>query len=88
MELYQQHEQHHRDRSAYWLEKGRPDYAQGSLRKAAKWQTKRREFDYVMNGAYPKNAMDDFIDQYIQERAQRMVKKFEDAIFGTPETER
>ncbi len=81
MDLYQQHEQHHRDRAKYWLEQGRPDYAQGSIRKAEKWQQKRREFDYVLNGAYPKNAMDDLIDQYMQDRTRKVISVFSSAIF-------
>lgn len=81
MDLYQLNEQHHRDRAEYWLEQGRPDYAQGSIRKAAKWQAKRREFDYAMNGAYPKNAMDDLIDQYMQARTRKVISVFASALF-------
>jgi hypothetical protein len=83
MDLYQLNEHHHRDRAAYWLQQGRPDYAQGSIRKAAKWQDKRREFDYVMNGAYPKNAIDDLIDQYMKARTRKVISVFASALHFT-----
>lgn len=81
MYIYQLNEQQHRDRASYWLKQGRPDYAQGSLKKAAKWQARRRDFDYVMNGAYPKNAMDDLIDQYMQARTRKVISVFASALF-------
>lgn len=82
MDIYQLNEQHHRVRAEYWLKNGRPDYAQGSLRKAAKWQARRCEFDYAFNGSYPKNVMDDLIDQYMQDRMRKVVSVFAEEILG------
>ncbi len=82
MDIYQLNEKHHRDRAKYWLEQGRPDYAQGSIRKAEKWQQKRREFDYAMNGAYPKTAVDNLMDEWMKECERKIAKQWNDAIFG------
>lgn len=82
MTLYQLNEQHHRDRAEYWLQQGRPDYSKGSIRKAHKWQTKRREFDYALNGAYPKTEMNKFMDDYISERSSKYANAFVSALMG------
>lgn len=73
MDIYQLNEQHHRDRAEYWLKNDRQDYAEGSLKKAAKWQARRREFEYAINGAYPKTEIDELIDRYVHDCTEKVV---------------
>lgn len=82
MDLYQLNEQHHRDRASYWLQQGRPDYAQGSLRKAAKWNAKRREFDYAMNGAYPQTEIEALMGDWMRMAEKKYADAFVMALYG------
>lgn len=76
IDIYRQNEQRHRDKAEYWLQQGLPEYAAGSLRKAAKWQTHRRAFEYAMNGAYPKKALDSLVDDYLSKKTKEFADEF------------
>lgn len=82
MDIYQLNEQHHRVRAEYWLNNDRPDYAQGSLRKAAKWQARRREFEYMLTGPYPKTEMGSFMDEYLRLCEKKCAEAFVMALYG------
>lgn len=72
----------HRRKAEYWISKGLPEYAKGSMKKASKWQQKRREFDYCMNGSYPKTAIGAMMDEWMQERAKKVSNVMADIILG------
>lgn len=80
--LYECYETKHRRRAEYWISQGRPDYAAGSIRKAAKWQTKRRAFEYEIYGPYPKNCIDSLMDEWRKDHARKVAEQWNDAIFG------
>ena len=79
---YQRMVERHEARAQYWLSQGRPDYAAGSLRKAAKWRVKAREYDRMMNGLYPQTEFDVLMQKKIEEAAKKMVAKFERQVWG------
>lgn len=81
-DIYRQNEQRHRDKAEYWMRQGLPDYAAGSLRKAAKWQAKRRSFEYAMNGAYPKSCIESLMDSWMKDHAKKVADSYERAVFG------
>lgn len=76
MNIYEMYEIQHRKRAEYWISQGRPDYAAGSISKAAKWQTKRREFEYAMSGPYPKKALDSLVDDYLRKMTEEFADEF------------
>lgn len=76
MNIYEMYETQHRRRAEYWISQGRPDYAAGSIRKAAKWQNKKRAFDYAMNGPYPKKALDALVDDYLSKKTKEFADEF------------
>lgn len=83
MDLYRMYEQRNRDRAAHWLSRGRPDYARGSIRKAHKWQQKRRELEYSIYGAYPKTQIGDMLDEHVKNIEKELTKAFVNALYGT-----
>lgn len=82
MNIYEMYETKHRRRAEYWISQGRPDYAAGSIRKAAKWQTKRRAFEYAIYGPYPKNCIDSLMGDWQKEHARKVAYAYERAVFG------
>lgn len=74
--LYECYETQHRKRAEYWISQGRPDYAAGSIRKAYKWQTKRRAFEYAIYGPYPKKALDALVDDYLGRKTREFADDF------------
>ncbi len=78
--VFADHEEEHRQKAEYWMLQGRPDYAAGSLRKAAKWNEKRRIIDFSFHGAYPKNALDSLVEDDIKRVDAELSKAFELAI--------
>lgn len=81
MDLYRMNEQRHRDKAEYWMRQGLTEYAAGSLRKAYKWQSKRRAFEYAMNGAYPKTVIQGMMDQWMSDRARKVADQYARIIF-------
>lgn len=80
--IYEISVQHHLDRARHWLDNGKPDYALGSYRKAAKWQNKARELDMAINGPFPKNRLDNFVHDMIEFKAKQIADEFERHLFG------
>lgn len=80
--LFTLHEKRNRERAEYWISRGRPDYAKGSLQKAHKWQQKRREFEYAVYGAYPRTRLGELLDDYMRKAEQEFVANFVYAMYG------
>jgi hypothetical protein len=80
--MYLHMEDRHRKRAEYWMAKGRPDYAKGSIRKAHKWAQRRREFDFQIYGAYPKTQLDTLLGDYLREMERKLSDSLKEAMYG------
>ena len=79
---YAQNIAHHEARAESWVAAGRPDYAAGSLRKAAKWRRRAREADQMFNGAFPKDRLGLLLDEKLAVVQRRMAADFEAVLYG------
>lgn len=61
--MFEEDIRHHENRAKYWMQQGKPDYAEGSLVKAAKWRDKQRALDLTINRAHPKSQADLLMDK-------------------------
>lgn len=82
MSFLQTNEDEHRSKAAYWMQNGRPDYAAGSIRKAAKWNEKRRVIDYQIHGPYPKKALEALMDEAMQKVSKEIADEFVYGLYG------
>ena len=82
IKMYDGNIAHHEARAAYWLEQGKPDYAEGSIRKAAKWREKRRSVDQMMNGEFPKTELDLLLSERIKAAEDRMTQGIQAVLYG------
>lgn len=58
MHLHDESIRYHEARAAMHLREGRPEYAKGSMRKAARWRQRKRALDLVLNGPLPEDPRD------------------------------
>lgn len=82
MDLFRLHEERNKKQAEYWIFRGRPDYAKGSLRKAHKWQQKRREFEYAVYGDYPRTRLGALLDEHVRKVENELGAAFVDAVYG------
>ena len=78
--LYQSHIELHEQRAREWASKGKPDYAAGSMKKAAKWKAKQAAWDGFMS-PQPRNELERlFMDKMKQAEAD-LLGLFEEEVF-------
>ena len=82
MRLYEPMISHHEKRAEYWLSHGKPDYAEGSRKKAARWREKSRSADVSLYGHLPMDALHSLVYERIKKAEADLQKEFEDAIYG------
>ncbi len=78
---YQESIKHHEQREQYWLAQGKPDYAAGSARKAAKWRQKQRESDFFTNGYFPKSQLGELLDRKLKQIEDKLVSEFSTQLY-------
>lgn len=80
--LFAPHIDRHEANAAKWNSQGKPDYAEGSLRKAAKWRRRQREFEMVVRGAFPKTGLDKLMDERLNAIEANITDGFDRMLFG------
>lgn len=81
-DLYADNIAHHEQRAAMWMAKGNPEYAAGSLAKAAKWRARSRQFDSAMFGFYPKTVVASLLDERLSASMASLAAQFEEVLFN------
>lgn len=73
----------HEGRAAYWMDQGKPEYAAGSMRKAANWRRHYRAADMFWNGPLPPSPVQIFIKDRLH---KRVLAAFEDTVLNGDES--
>lgn len=72
----------HEARERFWMANGRPDFAEGSARKAQKWRAKARGLDILCNGSLPQDEGHMLIADKLRSVEQRLQVNLEYALYG------
>lgn len=70
----------HERRAAEWEAAGKPDYAEGSRKKAARWRRKERELDMLMHGPLPNTRIAMLLARHIEAISASITADFEAAL--------
>lgn len=70
----------HEERAEYWLSMGKPDYASGSMRKAAKARQELREYDMWWNGPLPAHRDESLMCRHIRMAQESLLRAVEESI--------
>jgi len=79
--IYSENIEQHERKAALWLQNGRPDYAEGSMKKAARWRAKERQLSMLLYGVLPPSRMDALLGQHIRSIEARLVKEMNAALY-------
>ena len=80
--LYADNVERHEAKARKWSAEGKPEYAAGSMRKAAKWRARDRERSMMLHGAYPKTELQSLIEDHISRVERSLAAEFESFIYG------
>jgi len=72
----------HTQKAREWEDKGKPDYAAGSYRKAAKWRNRARELDFSVYGPHPKTQIELLLDERLLNVMDEIAQDLDEIMFG------
>lgn len=72
----------HEERAKYWMDQGRPDFAQGSMLKAQRNRDAARRWDRALHGSYPKTAVAQVFEDFMSQKIKQVADEMAEEIFG------